>query len=94
MTATPIGWRAAPWTTRATFAVAALWARARVHYRLGAARRAARVRRATSLLLELAGIAAAVWGLWQLAPWLGAIGAGIALFTAGFLIEPAREVEE
>ena len=88
MTAIPAPFDPAPLTARVAFLAVALWARARLATRRAVARRLPAARRATSVLLELAGGAAVVRGLWELAPWLGWSGLGLVLGVAGWMLEP------
>lgn len=88
MTAVPIPFDPAPALARFWFVIAALWARSRLTVRQTVTTRA---RGAMSALFELAGAAAVIRGLWELAPWLGWTGIGLVLALVGWMLEP-REV--
>lgn len=44
--------------------------------------------RTASMIVELLGISAVVWGFAQIAPWLGWIFGGLALVLIGLAIDP------
>lgn len=47
-------------------------------------------RLALSGAVEIAGVAAIVWGFAQIAPWLGWIVGGLSLILMGLVIDPPK----